>query len=84
MEYFLYILKSNKDNGYYVGITGNLNNRLNYHNKGRVKSTKSRIPFEIIYTETFSSILEARNREKYLKSYKGSKEKLDIIDKATF
>lgn len=80
MKCFLYILRSKEDKGYYVGITRDLEKRLDYHNKGRVKSTKSRIPFEMIYTETFDGMGEARDREKYLKSYKGSKEKLDIID----
>ena len=76
----LYILRSSKDYGYYVGITHDLQKRLAYHNSGRVKSTKSRRPFEIIHSETFSNMPEARQREKYLKSYRGSKEKLDIID----
>jgi putative endonuclease len=80
MEYYLYILKSLKDGNHYVGITNNLKNRLEYHNKGKVKSTKGRLPFEIIYTEKYVSISEARKREVYLKSYKGSKDKMNIIE----
>jgi putative endonuclease len=77
--YFVYILQSLKDKGYYVGLTSNLENRLAYHNAGRVRSTKLRIPFKLMYSERFNSRSEAREREKYLKSYKGSKEKLSII-----
>ena len=79
--YYVYILKSLKDNEYYVGLTSNIENRLEYHNKGRVKSTKHRTPFKIVYSEQFFIRKEARDREKYLKSYKGSKEKLGILEK---
>ncbi len=79
MTYFVYILKSLKDGGYYVGMTADVNNRLVYHNAGKVRSTKSRIPFKIIYTESFATRINAREREKYLKSYKGSREKLSIL-----
>lgn len=80
MKYFVYILKSLKDNGYYIGMTKDLLSRLNYHNKGLVRSTKSRIPFKLIYNEQHNTRIEAREREKYLKSYKGSKEKLSILE----
>lgn len=47
----VYILKSEKDRGYYYGYTSNLANRVEYHNQGLVRSTKSRIPFMVHYTE---------------------------------
>ncbi len=62
-------------------MSKNVIKRLEYHNKGLVKSTKHRIPFEIVYIETFDSKVKAREREKYLKSYKGSKDKLTILNK---
>lgn len=80
MVSFLYILRSKNDGKHYTGITQDLERRLAYHNSGRVRSTKARRPLEIIYSETFSSMSEARQREKYLKSYKGSKEKYAIIE----
>ena len=76
---YLYILKSLKDGNHYVGITSNLGERLKYHNSGGVRSTKNRIPFVMIYNEEYSSMGEARRREKYLKSYKGCAEKDSII-----
>lgn len=78
--YYVYILRSLKDNEHYVGITSDLENRLAYHNSGRVRSTKNRIPFIIIYSEKYETVLEARMREKFLKSYKGSEEKKTIIE----
>jgi len=68
----VYILKSNKYKWYYVGLSGNVFKRLEEHNSGRVKSTKTRKPYDIIYTESFRSRIEARKREKQMKngSYK--------------
>jgi putative endonuclease len=78
--HYLYILRSKKDGNHYVGITSDLEKRLKYHNSGQVRSTKRRIPFNIIYSEKFDSVVEARVREVYLKSYKGSGEKFKIIE----
>ena len=78
--HFLYILKSLADGKHYVGITSNVKKRLAYHNRGYVRSTKHRIPFIILKVESFPSRIEARAREKYLKSYVGSKEKRSIIE----
>lgn len=80
MKYYLYILRSLKDNKLYTGITGNIEKRLRQHNFGKTPSTKSRKPFILIYSEEFDSRIEAREREKYLKSYKGSKEKMEIVE----
>ena len=55
MTYFVYILTSLKDSKRYIGMTSDLNRRLNEHNSGKVKSTKNRRPLELIYTEEFTS-----------------------------
>lgn len=81
MNYYLYIIKSTRDNNYYIGITKDVEKRLSHHNSGKVKSTKSRKPFLLIYQEKYSSKLIARKREKYLKSYSGVSEKRKIINK---
>ena len=77
---FLYILKSLKDNGYYIGISQDVKKRLLYHNNGRVRSTKNHRPLKIIYQEQCGLMSIAREREKHLKSYKGCKEKLSLIE----
>jgi len=46
--YYIYILKSTKDNGIYIGQTNNLERRIFEHNNGKVSSTKSRRPFEFL------------------------------------
>ncbi|MFZ2521883.1 MAG: GIY-YIG nuclease family protein [Minisyncoccia bacterium] len=49
--FYVYILKSEKDNNLYTGYTNDLKRRLIEHNSGKSKSTKSRKPFELIYYE---------------------------------
>jgi len=69
--YFVYILKSKKDFKYYVGSTNDVKRRLEYHNSGRQRSTKYRIPFELVYTEELPDKEIALKREFQIKSYKG-------------
>jgi putative endonuclease len=80
MECYLYILKSLKDGKHYTGISSNIESRLAQHNSGKTKSTSYRRPLSLIYKEKFNSRLDTRNREKYLKSYGGSKDKLKILE----
>jgi len=65
--YYLYILQSLKDSGYYIGTTKNIAKRLNEHNRGKSQSTKSRIPFILKYSERFENKTAARKREIALK-----------------
>jgi len=52
----------------YVGLTGNPKRRIEEHNLKKEKTTRSYAPFEIILIEKFETRIEAREREKYLKS----------------
>ena len=65
--FYVYILKSKKDNNFYIGSTNDLKRRINEHNSGLVFSTKSRMPFELVYYEAYKSEGDARKREKSLK-----------------
>ena len=69
--YYVYILQSRKDNKFYIGSTSNVESRLKFHNAGRQRSTRHRIPFEIVRVEKYESKSEALKREKQIKSYKG-------------
>ncbi len=64
----VYVLKSEKQERLYVGMSENLNRRLSEHNSGKVFSTKGYRPWTIIHTEECSDSQSAREREKYLKS----------------
>ena len=75
----VYALKSIFRNYIYVGLTDNMDRRFMQHQKGREKTTRSYRPFEIILTESYNSRVDARKREKYLKSGVG-KEYLRSIE----
>ena len=69
--YYTYVLRSRKDNKLYTGYTHNLRSRFEEHKKGRVDSTRSRLPLDLVYYEACISQQDATHRERYLKSYRG-------------
>jgi len=69
--YYIYVLKSKKDDNFYVGYTNNLKSRFEQHSKGFVDSTRDRRPFVLIYSEACLAKRDATKREKYLKTYLG-------------
>lgn len=77
--YTVYAIKSINRNYIYVGLTNNLERRFAEHNLGYNKTTKSYKPFRIIFSETVPNRIEARSREKYLKSGIG-KEFLKLVE----
>ena len=68
-----YILQSNLDGTCCIGSTENLPLRLETHNKGKVRSTKSRIPWKVVYTEPAKSRREAYRRELQIKAHKSGR-----------
>ena len=60
-----------KDQGYYIGSSADVFKRLIFHNKGLQRSTKSRIPFKLIYSEELADKSAALQRERQIKNYKG-------------
>ena len=71
--YYVYILLSEKDDKFYTGSTNDLKRRIYEHSNGRVDSTNDRLPMKLIYYEACIEELDARAREKYLKSGMGKK-----------
>jgi len=69
----VYILKSKVDGSFYIGQTNDINDRLIRHNSGRSKFTKSKKPWDLVYSEKFNSRSKALQREKEIKSWKSSK-----------
>lgn len=66
--YYVYVLKSLKDNEIYTGYSSNLKSRIERHNKGLVISTKNRRPLKLVYYQAFLSKKDAIREEIYLKS----------------
>jgi putative endonuclease len=71
--YYIYVLKSGKDNNFYTGYTNNVNKRVKQHNVGEVQSTKYRLPLTLIYWEGCLNQKDALRREKYLKTAWGKR-----------
>lgn len=69
--YYVYVLKSLKDNKMYIGSTTDLNRRLKEHNYGKNKSTRNRRPLQLIFFEGFLDKGSALRRESYFKTNKG-------------
>jgi len=70
---YVCVLRSLKEDQFYVGLTRDLPLRLQQHNKGLVTSTKKRTPFELVYWEGCLAESDAAQREKYLKSAWGKR-----------
>ena len=68
--FYVYILYSETSDIYYVGSTGNLEDRLKRHNSGRSIFTKPGIPWKLVYKKEFSTKSEACKFEYYVKSQK--------------
>jgi len=68
--YFVYILKSNTAGRYYIGMTSDIDKRIQAHNRGKNKSTKFGKPWRIVYKEKLLNKQEAWRREKQIKRYK--------------
>ncbi|MEX0988164.1 MAG: GIY-YIG nuclease family protein [Bacteroidales bacterium] len=77
----VYAISSLTRNYIYVGFSSQLESRINRHNKGQNTTTKPYAPFELIYTKTFKTRVEAREHEKYLKSGSGKEFLKKIIKK---
>ena len=68
-----YILYSVKLNKFYVGSTTDMERRLADHNRGKERYTKTGCPWELVYSENFEVLRDARDRERYIKKQKSRK-----------
>lgn len=67
--YYVYSLKCS--DGFYIGCTDNLKDRIGRHQGGQVPATKNRLPIELEAYFAFKDKYKAFNFEKYLKSGSG-------------
>lgn len=77
--YYVYILKSLKNGRFYTGSTNDLIRRLNEHNTGRSKYTKTTMPFNLVYKEEYETKAEAYGREMYFKTGKGREDVIQLL-----
>jgi putative endonuclease len=78
---FTYILISEKLNKYYIGACIDLERRLYEHNIGHSRFTSTGIPWKTVYKEEYPTLMEAKKREKQIKSMKSKKYIDDLISK---
>ena len=68
MMCYVYVLKSESDDGLYIGFTTDLRRRLKEHHAGKSFATSYRRPWRLIYYEAYLEEADALGRERYLKS----------------
>ena len=73
ITYYTYVLQSEADGQFYAGYTQDLKLRFDQHNKGRVESTKRRLPLKLIYYEACINKEDAIKRESSFKTYNGKR-----------
>ena len=67
--HYVYLLRSQVTNKFYIGSTSDLKKRFYQHNQGNNTSTKSGIPWDIVYYEAYSEKTFALATERKLKQY---------------
>ena len=69
--FYVYLLHSISDRGFYIGYSSDLRKRLAEHKRGASFATKSRGPWKLVYYEAYIERQDAEGRERYLKSGAG-------------
>ena len=69
-EYYIYIMSSNNKNSIYIGVTNNLERRVNEHKNKMIKGfTQNYNCVNLVYYEIHNQIVDAIYREKQLKNW---------------
>ena len=79
-SYYVYIMSNQNNTTLYVGMTNNIERRLEEHKSGLIKGFTQRYNCnKLVYLEYFSDVNQAIEREKQLKSW-SRKKKDTLID----
>ena len=78
MPAYVYILRC-RDGHYYYGSTSDLAQRLADHRAGRVRSTRPRLPVELVYYEAHPTLSQARQRERSFKNGRTRRKTIDQL-----
>jgi putative endonuclease len=79
MPYSVYILLNKAKTRTYTGVAADVNKRLKRHNDGHVSASRPYLPYDVIHTETFSTLKEARQKESFYKSTTGRRRMSKLI-----
>jgi putative endonuclease len=69
MKHFVYILCSERDGSYYKGYTLDPFIRLEAHNRGESEYTRGKLPWRLVFVQSFETKREALIRERVVKKY---------------
>jgi putative endonuclease len=80
--YYVYVLRSLRNNKRYVGYTGKAPlEKLAEHNGGSTRWTRKNRPFVLLYQEAYDDSKVARQPELFLKSGKGRRWLDETLDR---
>ena len=79
--YYVYFLTSSNNSALYIGVTNDLERRIEEHRSGLIPGyTQKYNCHKLVYFEEYSDVNEAISREKQLKKWSRSK-KNDLVNK---
>ena len=78
--YYVYILLNETKTRTYTGVAKDVSERLAEHNADKVKSSRPYRPYQIVHTESFSTLREARQKERFYKSTTGRRRLKDMLN----
>ena len=78
---WVYAISSLNFNYIYVGMSIDVNERIERHNSGRERTTRHFAPYKLIYVEECENRVEARKREKYWKTGVGKEQLRELRNK---
>ena len=81
MSYYLYILKSEVKDTYYIGSSDDPLRRLSYHNSEHKGHTQRYRPWVLVYMVEFETKSEAKAAERKAKEWKSKKMVRRLINK---
>jgi putative endonuclease len=70
--YYVYVLRSEVNNRFYIGATKDISLRLARHNAGHSPSTKAYRPWKLVFSQAFDTFSDACKRETEIKHWKNT------------
>jgi len=70
--FYVYLLKSEQGDHFYIGYSADLKRRLSEHHQGKVYYTRRYQPWMLVYYEAYLDEVQAKTRERTLKQYGSS------------
>jgi putative endonuclease len=79
LKWYLYVLHSIPSGKHYIGITADVEKRLNEHNTKTGRWTSAFRPWEVLGAEEYPDRPAAARRERFLKSRAGIEARKELI-----